>query len=128
MAGKGYDMMGMISFEPGSSFRLRPSMYLGSKDIRRLLLYMLGWEEAEDRYNVSEDQRQVLLSTDENYRFAKWVHSTIFQIDHSNVNPAAAMAEWEHPDDPAAAFDLWFEWYDQWKAADSEAADDRQDK
>lgn len=92
------------------AIRRRPGMYLGEKTILGLSLLLSGIGLAEDLHGIPEDCR---IGGFDFPAFEKWVEAAYNprRLSHNSMTLAAALAE-----SVAAGFDLWFGWYDEFRA------------
>jgi hypothetical protein len=90
--------------------RDRPAIFLGHKTILGLHLLLDGFRFAEDYHAVPKAARIGGFDREE---FEEWVmmNNNPERLSHNSMSLAAHLAGSD-----AAGFDLWFSWYDQYRA------------
>ena len=88
--------------------RRRPGLYLTEKSIQALHDQLIGIQFAEDFHDIPEQDRFGGFDLE---GFEKWVEQTFnpkrLSVRSSHLARLLAGSD-------AAAFDLWFEWYDRY--------------
>lgn len=94
------------------SFRKRPGMYMGKKSINLLQIFLCGVECAEGSHNVAEGKNifKLFRAKDHHWmHFEGWIASKYGNRPTKSFGLALEKSE----GDEAAAFDLWFKWFDE---------------
>jgi len=97
--------------------RTRPGMYTGARSARVLNAFVGGIFIAEHLYEVPEEKR---LAGFDFAAFEEWVARTIDDRTWGSFQKAEA-----HAGSEEAGFDLWYNWYDEFRAATSTAQSHR---
>jgi hypothetical protein len=93
-----------------AAIRQRPGLFLGHKSAYGLQILLMGFEFAENYHGVPESSR---LGGFDHAKFEGWIVSKYNpdRLSHNSITLAEHVAGSD-----AAGFDLWFQWYDEYRA------------
>lgn len=99
------------------SFLARPGMYMGKKSLFGLQCFMAGLQMAEIQIGCGprkSDPRDKFFDMSDNdwMDFEKWVSQ---KTKHKGRCNAIGIAAIEAKDDDVKGFDIWAEWFKEWK-------------
>jgi hypothetical protein len=97
------------------AIRQRPGMFLGHTTVYGLSVLLMGFQFAEDYHEVPASSR---LGGFDIQSFEAWVERKYNpkRLSHNSRSLAEHVAGSD-----AAGFDLWFRWYDEYRAFDGNA-------
>ena len=91
--------------------RTRPGMYTGARSVRSLGAFMGGFTVAEHVHGLPEEKH---LGGFDFQAFERWVEKAIDDRCWSSFRKAE-----ERAGSDEAGFDLWYQWYDEFRAITS---------
>jgi hypothetical protein len=93
--------------------RARPAMYMGARSVHLLDAFVGGFMVAEHAHELPEQKHFAGFSFE---AFERWVAETIDERSWSSFRKAA-----ERAGSADAGLDLWYQWYDEFRAITSTA-------
>ena len=100
------------------SFRARPSMYMGKKDIQSFAVFLAGVQCAEGSHDVGKSIFKLFRGREKNAQCIEQTHfEDWLERKYGHRSGRSFVLAREKAGDDEKALELWFQWYDEFQKA-----------